>query len=90
MTSVYATRTDHCAFSAQLARLQKVKSLIRMGIEKFLNGFPDTGAHELSGRTYCSTTSAGHTLAHIRLKRGQRLELFPVEQVKIDSGAKVL
>ena len=87
MTSVYATRTDHRAFPAQLARLQEVKSLIRMGIENFLNGFPDAGAHELSGRTYRSATSAGHTLADIRLNCSQLFELFPVEQVKIDSGA---
>ena len=87
MTGVDAPWTDHGAFPAQLARLQEVKSLIRMGIENFLNGFPDAGAHELSGRAYRSATSAGHTLADIRLNCSQLFELFPVEQVKIDSGA---
>lgn len=87
MTSVYATRTDQCAFAAQLAGLQKFQCLVRMSIVKFLNGFPDACVYEFPGRADSSAASAGHTFADVRLDRSQFFELFLVEQVQIYSGA---
>ena len=86
MSCVDATWTDHRTLSAQLAGLQKAESLVRMAIVEFLDSGTETRLNEVSGRADGGATPAGHTLAHIRLKRGQRLELFPVEQVKIYSG----
>ena len=86
MTGIDTPRTDHCAFPAQLARLQEVERLVRMGIVKLLYGFPQAGVLEFSCRTHSRTAAARHTFAHIRLDCRQLLELLPVEQVKIDSG----
>ena len=86
MTGIDAPWANHGALPAQLARLQEVERLVRMGIVKFLNGFPQAGMPELSGRTDSRTAAARHAFAHIRLYRRQLFELLPVEQVKIDSG----
>ena len=75
MTGIDAPWTDHGAFPAQLARLQEVERLVRMGIE-------------LSGRTDSRTAAARHAFSHIRLDCRQLFELLPVEQVKIDSGTR--
>ena len=88
MTGIDTPRTDHCTFPAQLARLQEVERLVRMGIVKLLNGFPQAGMPELSGRTDSRTAAARHAFAHIRLDCRQLFELLPVEQVKIDSGTR--
>ncbi len=86
MPGVDAARADHRAFSAELAGLQKAYSLVRMAVVKFLYGSTEACRHELPGGADGGAASAGHALAHIRLKSGQLIELFPVEQVKIDSG----
>ena len=57
-----------------------------MAIVEFLDGGAEACLNELTGGTDSCAASTGHTLAHVRLKRGQLFELFPVEQVKIDSG----
>ena len=69
-----------------MAGFQKAEGLVRMAIVEFLDGGAEACRHELSGGADGSATPAGHTLAHVRLNRGQLLELFLVEQVKIYSG----
>ena len=86
MSCVDATWTDHRTLSAKLAGLQKAESLVRMAIVEFLDSGAEACLNELTGRADSSAASAGHTLAHVRLDRGQLFELFPVEQVKIYSG----
>lgn len=86
MPGVYASGADHCTLSAQLAGLQHPQSLVRIAVVKFLHRGAQTGRHKMSRRADSRTAPAGHTLANVRLKRGKRLELLPVEQVKIDSG----
>ena len=86
MSCVDATGADHRALSAKLAGLQKTESLVRMAIVEFLDGGAEACRHKLSGGADGGATPAGHALAHVWLNRGQLLELFPVEQVKIYSG----
>ena len=86
MPRVDSARADHRTFSAQLAGLKKVESLVRMGVMELLDGGADTGADEFSGSADGSAAAAGHALAHIRLDGGQSFELFSVEKVEIDSG----
>ena len=86
MSCVDATGADHRTLSAKLAGLQKAESLVRMAVMKFLDGGAETCRNELPGGADGGAASASHTLAHVRLKRGQLFELSPVEQVKIDSG----
>lgn len=86
MSGVDAARADHRTLSAKLAGLQKAESLVRMAIVKFLDGGAEACLNELTGGADGGATPAGHTLAHIRLCRGQLFELRPVEQVKIYSG----
>ena len=86
MAGVYAAGADHRALSAKLAGLQKAESLVRTGIVKFLDGGTKACPDELPGGADGGAASAGHALAHIRLKSGQLFELSPVEKVKIYSG----
>ena len=75
MTGIDAPWANHGALPAQLARLQEVERLVRMGIVKFLNGFPQAGMPELSCRTHSRTAAARHAFAHIRLDCRQLFEL---------------
>jgi hypothetical protein len=88
MPRIDAPRTDHRAFSAELAAFEFLHCLVTAPVPERMQGPPHTGFHVVGGSADRRATSAFHAFLRIGFQGKQPIENFSVEFIQIDSGAR--